>query len=75
MCEFCGCAGRRTKQSETEIARRGKKRIAIPVAKISSTSKVPKINAAGFRKTPATGPDGLIETDEFDADNLQMMAP
>ena len=75
MCEFCGCSGVRTKQDANGIARRRKKRISIPVATISSTSKAPKINAAGFRKTPATGPDGLIETDEFDADNLQMVAP
>lgn len=75
MCEFCGCSGGRTKQSETEIARRGKKRIAIPVAAIPSRSKAPKINAAGFRKTPVTGTDDRIETDEFDAGNEQMVAP
>ena len=75
MCEFCGCSGLRTKQIETEITRRGKKRIAIPVAKISSTSKAPKINAAGFRKTPATGPDGRVEADQFDAGNAKIGAP
>ena len=75
MCEFCGCSGLRTKQSETKITRRGKKRIAILVAAISSTSKAPKINAAGFRKTPTTGTDDRIEMDEFDADNPQIMAP
>lgn len=75
MCEFCGCGGVRTQQSETKIARRGKKRIAIPVAAISATSRAPKINAAGFRKTPATGPGGRIGTDGFDAGNEQMVAP
>ncbi len=75
MCEFCGCGGVRTKQDTNKIARRGKKRIAIPVAAIPSTSKAPKINAAGFRKTPATGTDDRIETDEFDADNARMVAP
>ena len=75
MCEFCGCGGARTQQSETEISRRGKKRIAIPVATISAPSKAPKINASGFRKLPTIGTDDLIETDEFDADNAQMVAP
>ena len=75
MCEFCGCGGGRAKQDTNGIARRGKKRIAIPLAAISSTSRAPKINAADFRKTPTTGPDGLIETDEFNAGNEQMLAP
>ena len=75
MCEFCGCSGVRTKQSETAIARRAKKRIAIPVAEISRTSKALKKNAARFRKTPATGPNGLIGTDGFDADTAQILAP
>ena len=74
MCEFCGCSGVRTKQDANGIARRRKKRISIPVATISSTSKAPKISAAGFRKTPATGPDGRIETDESDDGNAKIGA-
>ena len=30
---------------------------------------------AGFRKTPATGPGGRIEADQFDTGNARMMAP
>jgi len=75
MCEFCGCSGVRAKQDTDGNARRGRKPFAIPVAAISSTAKALKINPAGFRKKPTTGPDGWIETDEFDAGNAQIMAP